>query len=99
MYDPYNHATLANCEDPDEMPQNAILHQGLQYLLRQEMFDRDRNIILWSLSVYNWSIKGLKQNNTLINPQKAKQCNTMVKSHKTECTIIKAMFKAQFKPK
>ena len=27
--------TLANSEDPDEMPHNATFHQGLQCLLRQ----------------------------------------------------------------
>ena len=27
--------TLANSEDPDEMPHNAALHQGLHCLLRQ----------------------------------------------------------------
>ena len=32
--------TLANSEDPDEMPQNAAFNQGLQCLLRQ-----DRNIL------------------------------------------------------
>ena len=28
--------TLANSEDPDEMPQNVAFHQGLHYLLRQK---------------------------------------------------------------
>ena len=36
--------TLANSEDPDEMPQNAAFNQGLQCLLIQ-----DRNI----LAIYN----------------------------------------------
>ena len=27
--------TLANSEDPDEMPQSAAFHQGLHSLLRQ----------------------------------------------------------------
>ena len=27
--------TLANSEDPDEMPHNAAFHQGLRCLLRQ----------------------------------------------------------------
>ena len=27
--------TLANSEDPDEMPQAAAFHQGLHWLLRQ----------------------------------------------------------------
>ena len=30
--------TLANSEDPDEMPQNASFHQGLQCLLKQKSF-------------------------------------------------------------
>ena len=28
--------TLANSEDPDEMPQDAAFHQGLHCLLRQK---------------------------------------------------------------
>ena len=27
--------TMANSEDPDEMPHNAVFHQGLHCLLRQ----------------------------------------------------------------
>ena len=28
--------TLANSEDPDEMPHHGAFHQGLHYLLRQK---------------------------------------------------------------
>ena len=30
--------TLANSEDPDEMPHKAAFHQGLHYLLRYKQF-------------------------------------------------------------
>ena len=30
-------STLANNEDPDEMPLNATFHQGLHCLLRQKL--------------------------------------------------------------
>ena len=36
-------STLANSEDPDEMPQKAAFHQGLHCLQRQEQI---KNIIL-----------------------------------------------------
>ena len=29
--------TLANSEDPDEMPHDVAFHQGLDYLLRQNL--------------------------------------------------------------
>ena len=35
--------TLANSEDPDEMPQNVAFHQGLHGLLRQNLFFRESN--------------------------------------------------------
>ena len=41
--------TLANTEDPDEMPHNAAFHQGLHCLLAKSIF-RERNIIFfWKL--------------------------------------------------
>ena len=38
--------TLANSEDPDEMPHDAAFHQGLQCLLRQNQFSEKYNIFL-----------------------------------------------------
>ena len=37
--------TLANSEDPDEMPHNVAFHQGLHYLLRQEQSSRKKDNI------------------------------------------------------
>ena len=39
--------TLANSEDPDEMPLNVAFHQGLHCLLRQKTIFRERNAILF----------------------------------------------------
>ena len=36
--------SLANCEDPDEMPHNAAFHQGLHCLLRQKQSSEKENI-------------------------------------------------------
>ena len=33
--------TLANSEDPDEMPHNAAFHQGLHYLLRPKQYSEE----------------------------------------------------------
>ena len=51
--------TLANLEDPDEMPHDAAFHQALHCLLRQnkssvkeiQYFIGTYN--LWSLNIYN----------------------------------------------
>ena len=51
--------SLANSEDPDEMPYNAAFHQGLRCLLRQKKTILRRNTILsrhynpWPLKLYN----------------------------------------------
>ena len=37
--------TLANSEDPDEMPQYAAFHQGLYCLLRQNRSSEKKNLI------------------------------------------------------
>ena len=39
--------TLANSEDPDEMPHYAAFHLGLHYLLRQNQFSEKENIIFF----------------------------------------------------
>ena len=39
-------ASLANSEDPDEMPHNAAFHQGLHCLLRQKIFlEKEKQLI------------------------------------------------------
>ena len=50
--------TLANSEDPDEMPHNAAFHQGLHYLLREKQFSEKEirfllEIITCDLGMYN----------------------------------------------
>ena len=37
--------TLANSDDPDEMPHHAAFHQGLHYLLRQPRSSEKYNIL------------------------------------------------------
>ena len=39
--------TLANSEDPDEMPLYAALHLGLHRLLKDRMIFRERSIIVF----------------------------------------------------
>ena len=41
--------TLANIEDPDEMPHNATFHQGLHCLLRQKRFSVNECNFIWKL--------------------------------------------------
>ena len=41
--------TLANREDPDEMPHNAVFHQRLNCLLRQNRSSEKGNNILEKL--------------------------------------------------
>ena len=38
--------TLANSEDPDEMPHNVAFHQGLHCLLRQTPFPEKEMLYL-----------------------------------------------------
>ena len=49
--------TLANCEDPDEMPHNVAFHQGLHCLLRQNQSSETEiqkflEIITYDPSIY-----------------------------------------------
>ena len=39
-------STLANSEDPDEMPHDAAFHQGLHCLLRKILIFREKNTFL-----------------------------------------------------
>ena len=49
--------TLANSEDPDEMPPNAAFHQSLHCLLRQKHFQRKKYSFYLEI-IYNlWPLK------------------------------------------
>ena len=39
--------TLANSEDPDEMPQKIAFHQGLHFLLCHNSLQGQKYIIIW----------------------------------------------------
>ena len=46
--------TLANLEDPDEMPRNAPFHQDLHYLLRHKQFsEKEIQILFMYLEIIN----------------------------------------------
>ena len=40
-------STLANSEDPDEMPHNVAFHQGLHFLPRQKRSSEKENTITY----------------------------------------------------
>ena len=44
-------STLANSEDPDEMPQNAAFHRDLHFLLRKFEPWLDRVLINWYATI------------------------------------------------
>ena len=48
---PLKTGTLANSEDPDEMPNDATFHQGLHCLLRQNQSSEKEYIFFESLPV------------------------------------------------
>ena len=68
--------TLANSDDPDEMPHNVAFHQGLHYLLRRKRSSKKEipflfgdNNLIYTMGNPKFTVYKTRRKNSLVHKE------------------------------
>ena len=69
-------STLANSEDPDEMPHNVAFHQGQHYLIRQKTIFKEKIQYYLEIITFDPSINTMNHHRFIVSNQKEEYIST-----------------------
>ena len=84
-------STLANIEEPDEMPHKVVFHQGLLCLQRQKTIFRERNTLYLEIITSDPSIHTMDHTKFILSNQKEESISSKGLNQLLAVIMIKNM--------